>query len=125
MQQRNILTGAVMLLIFAGAALADITGAWSGNLTMGDNQLTLTYNFKQDGAKLTGTVITPQGDPIPLVDGKVDGDKVSFAVKVDMNGTPAKFLSSGTIKGEEITITTTAETGSDFPPISLTLKRSK
>lgn len=126
MQRRNILSSAVILLVLASTALAaDITGAWSGNLTMGDNQFTLTYNFKQDGAKLTGTVMAPQGDPIPLLDGKVDGDKVSFAVKVEMNGAPAKFITSGTIKGEEITITTTGEAGSDFPPVSVTLKRSK
>ena|ERR1051326_426323 len=126
MHQRNILAGGLILLVLAGAALAaDVTGAWSGNASMGDNQFTLTYNFKQDGAKLTGNVISPQGDTIPLIEGKVDGDRISFAVKVDMNGSTAKFISAGTVKGEEIAITTTAESGSDFPPISMTLKRSK
>jgi opacity protein-like surface antigen len=125
MQKRNILSGAVILLVLAGAALAaDITGAWSGTMSMGDNSFTLTYSFKQDGDKLSGTVTAPQGDPLPLVEGKVDGDKVSFAVKVDMNGNATKFVSSGTIKGDEIAITTKAE-GVDFPPNSMTLKRTK
>ena len=119
-------------MVLAGAALAaDITGVWSGTMSMGDNQITLTYNFKQDGNKLTGTVVGPQGDPLALVDGKVDGDKVGFAVNVDMNGNVAKFVSSGTIvssgttKGEEIAITTKVENMPDFPPMSITLKRTK
>ena len=133
MQTRNILSGALILLsgalilqVLAGAALAaDITGVWSGTTSMGDNQFTLTYNFKQDGAKLTGTVVGPQGDPLPLVDGKVDGDKVSFTVSVDMNGNVAKFISSGTIKGDEIAIATKVENMADFPPMSIILKRTK
>jgi hypothetical protein len=126
MQTRNILSAALILMVLAAAAMAaDITGAWSGTASMGDNQITLTYNFKQDGDKLTGTVVGPQGDPLPLVDGKVDGDKVAFAVNVDMNGNNAKFVSTGTIKGEEIAITTKVENNSDFPPIQITLKRAK
>jgi hypothetical protein len=130
MQTRNILSGVLMVLVLAGAALAaDITGVWSGTASMGDNQFTLTYNFKQDGAKLTGTVVGPQGDPLPLVDGKVDGDKVSFAVSVDMNGNVAKFISTGTHQskdgGDEIAMTTKVENNTDFPPMSITLKRTK
>ncbi len=113
------------LAILSGAAMAsDITGNWSGTMSMGDNQFTLTYTFKQEGANLSGSVITPSGDAIPLVEGKVDGDKVSFAVKVDMNGSPAKFVSSGTIKGEEIALTTKGDASHDFPETAMTLKRA-
>jgi len=90
---------------------------------MGDNPFNLTYAFKQDGEKLTGTVTGPQGDPLTINDGKVVGDKVSFNVKVDMGGTPATFASEGVIKGDEITITTKSEGGPDFPP--MVLKRVK
>jgi hypothetical protein len=42
---------------FRGAALAaDISGNWSGTMQMGDNPVALTFVFKQDGEKLTGTV---------------------------------------------------------------------
>ena len=36
---------------------AGIAGAWPGTASVADNQVTLTYNFKQDGGKPTGTVI--------------------------------------------------------------------
>ena len=126
MQRNCIVSSVLILLVLAGVALAaDITGNWSGNMSFGDNQFTLSYAFKQDGAKLTGTVTGPDGNSLPLVDGKVDGDTVTFAVNVDMNGNNAKFVSSGTVKGDEIAITTKVEGNSDFPPNSMTLKRTK
>ena len=89
---------------------------------MGDNPFPLTYAFKQDGEKLTGTVTGPQGDPLPLNDGKVVGEKISFFVQVDMGGNTAKFVTTGMIKGEEIALTVKAEGGPDFGG-SITLKR--
>src|SRR5450631_2872615 len=124
MTRRILFATALLCAIFAGVALAaDITGNWTGTIQMGDNPFALTYAFKQDGEKLTGTVTGPQGDPLPLKEGKVAGDKVSFFVNVDMGGTPSKFSSEGVIKGDEITLTTKSEGGPDFP--AMTLKRVK
>jgi hypothetical protein len=124
MTRRILFATAVLCAIFVAAALAaDISGNWSGTMQMGDNPFTLTYAFKQDGEKLAGTVTGPQGDPLPLNDGKVVGDKVSFSVQVDMGGNPAKFASTGVIKGDEISLTTKSDGGPDFPP--MVLKRAK
>jgi len=116
---------AVLLAVVAGAALAaDITGNWTGSMSMGDNQFTLSYTFKQDGETLTGTVTGPQGDPLPLQDGKVQGDKLSFYVQFEGPNGSMKISSEGAIKGEEITLTTKMEGGpGDMPP--MTLKKSK
>lgn len=124
MQRRNILNSGLILVMLSGLALAaDITGNWSGTMSVGDNQFSLTYSFKQEAGKLSGSVMTPHGDALPL-EGKVDGDKVSFAIKTEMDGSTVKFVSSGTIKNEEITITTKAEGGHDFPDTTMTLKRA-
>ena len=48
--------------------------------------------------KFTGTVTGPQGDPLPLIDCKMDGDKISFAVKVDMGGNITTFSAKGPSK---------------------------
>jgi hypothetical protein len=119
MTRRVLLATAVLCAIFAGAALAaDISGSWSGTLQMGDNPLVLTFVFKQDGEKLTGTVSTPSGD-LTLNEGKVVGDKVSFFVQADMG----KFISEGVVKGEEIALTTKTEGGEEFGVV--VLKRIK
>jgi hypothetical protein len=115
MQRRNF---ALLLVLFALAGVAawatDITGTWTGSMANGNGDFSLTYNFKQDGDKLSGTVIGPQGDPLPLINCRIDGDQVSFAVKVDMGGNATTFSSKGTVKGDEITLTTTNDAGMDF-----------
>ena len=89
---------------------------------MGDDPIPLTFEFKQDGEKLTGTVTGP-GGPLPLSGGKVVGDKVAFYVTTDMDGSPTKFVTEGTIKGDEIAMTTRPEGGADF--FSIVAKRIK
>ena len=122
MQRRIFLACAVLMTVLAGAALAaDITGNWTGST----DQFAVTFAFKQDGEKLTGTVTGPQGDPIAISDGKVQGDKLSFVVKIDMGGNSMKITHEGVIKGEEITLSTKVEGGGDFGGGPMTLKRQK
>jgi hypothetical protein len=112
---------AVMLMAFtaAPALAANITGTWTGDMKGPDgNRFQLTFTFKQDGAKLTGTVLGPQGDPIAITDGKVDGDKISFTVNV--NG--MIITHEGTISGAEIKLTSKSDQG---PAGEMTLKRSE
>jgi hypothetical protein len=110
--------------MFAGVLLAaDISGNWAGTLQAGDTPVPLTFALKQDGEKLTGTVTHPEGPSLSLNEGKVQGDKLSFFVTAEMNGTPTKFIGNGVIKGEEITLTLKADGGPDFPPAIL--KRTK
>jgi opacity protein-like surface antigen len=122
MQRRIFLACAVLITAMAGAALAaDITGNWTGST----DQFTVTFALKQDGETLTGAVTGPQGDPLPISDGKVQGDKVSFTVKIDMGGNSMTIRHEGAIKGDEITLTTKVEGGGDFGGGPMTLKRQK
>jgi hypothetical protein len=70
-----------MALTSASAFAADLTGVWVGQMQGPDGGgFQLKFDLKQDGTKLTGTVQGPQGDPIAISNGKVDGDKFSFDV---------------------------------------------
>ena len=113
----------LMALSTVAARAADVTGAWTAQLTTpnGDN-MQLTFNFKQDGTKLTGTVQGPQGDPVEISDGKIDGNKLSFTVSVnDMT-----ITHEGTVNeaGDEIQLTTKSNS-EDMPGGTMTLKRAK
>src|SRR3984885_8928094 len=122
----SALASALVALLCSGAALAaDATGKWTGQMhgPDGSGDFEISFTFKQDGAKLSGTVQGPQGDPIEIVDGKVDGDKISFVVKIDANG-GMKITHDGTISGDEIKLNSKVE-GGDFPAGSMTLKRVK
>jgi hypothetical protein len=122
MKKLLCLCAALMMAFTAATAFAaDVTGAWTANMAgpNGDS-MRMTFTFKQDGAKLTGTVLGPQGDPMEISEGKVDGDKLSF--NVSFNGTTIKH--EGVITGDTIKLTTKSDSG-DFPGMEMTLTRAK
>jgi hypothetical protein len=103
-------------------AATDINGTWTGEIPGQDgNPFMLTYVFKVDGAKLTGTVQIPQGEPISLDNGKIDGDKFSFDVNV--NGTI--FSHEGTINADDTIKLNSKTNDGSFPQTEFTLKRVK
>lgn len=114
----------VILAFSATAALAaDLNGTWTAESTGPDgSNYPLTFTFKQDGAKVTGTVQGPQGDPIQISNGKIDGNTISF--EVSFNG--MTITHSGTVNdaGDEIKLSTKTNQP-DFPVHDLTLKRVK
>lgn len=121
---RSLLATTCFLFLALVAWAADVTGTWKGEISGPNGNFSLIYSFKQDGAKLTGTVAGPQGDPLDILDGKVDGSKIHFAVNVPFNG-GTKFVSDGTIKGDdEISIETKSESGESFGG-AVTLKKQK
>ena len=62
MKKKSWLTGLLMLSVaVCMAAAIDLTGKWTGTLETQGGSFPLTYNFKVDGEKLTGTVEGPDG----------------------------------------------------------------
>src|SRR5512136_2364300 len=91
----------VLGAMIASAVAADITGTWVAEMSApkmgpgggpegggpgGGGPMKFTFEFKADGAKLGGNVLGPMGNKNEIIDGKIDGNNVSFAVKVDAMG---------------------------------------
>ena len=111
----------IMAFCTATAFAADVTGTWTGDMVTPDgSSFHILFTFKQDGAKLTGTVTGPQGDPVEITEGKIDGDKLSFTVNV--NGMVIKH--EGVVSGDVIKLTTKTDQG-DFPGGEMKLTRVK
>jgi hypothetical protein len=131
MRKLTLASGAALLSFVVGSALAaDVTGNWTGEMGGPDGGgMTITFHFKQDGTKLTGTVEGPQGEPVQINDGKVDGDKISFTLKIDFGGGDGmKIIHDGTVNGDEIKLNTKIEGGPGGgagSPGPMTLKRAK
>jgi hypothetical protein len=125
MKQAMLCLCALALMAFGAisAQAADVTGAWTAQLTSpnGDS-IQLSFDFKQDGSTLTGTVQGPQGDPIAISDGKIDGNKLSFTVAI--NGMTITHEGTVNDAGDEIEMTTKSDQA-DFPHGAMTLKRAK
>ncbi len=122
MKKSTLVFSAILMACSTITALAaDVSGAWTGQMG-GPNGggFQISFTFKQEGMKLTGSVAGPQGESVTITDGKVDGDKVAF--NISFNGMTIKH--EGTISGEEMKLTSKADQG-DFPGGEIVLKKSK
>jgi hypothetical protein len=82
---------------------ADVTGTWKGQIdTPNGDKFNLTYSFKQEGEKLTGTTTGPQGDPIEISAAKVAGDRITFTINAPMHGGMAIAHTGKIVSGSEI-----------------------
>ena len=88
---------ALASLAFAG----DVNGKWVASMETPNGTRETTFNFKVDGAKLTGTVSGRQGDS-QITDGKMDGDNISFSVVRNFNGNEMKAIYKGMLSGAEL-----------------------
>ena len=106
------------------AVAADISGKWTAQVPgRGGQTAETTFTFKVDGDKLTGTVTAPQGE-MPISDGKVSGDDISFTTMVSRGGNEFKINYKGKVSGDEIKFTRVRE-GGQGQPAEFTAKRVK
>lgn len=113
----------VLLVVLAGGVTADVSGVWRGQATDpqgGAQELTLT--LKVDGASLTGSLSTsPEAPPFVIVNGKVDGDRISFAAqRIRPSGDTVRFTIAAVVTGDRMA-GTVVDPGGDT--IRLALRR--
>ncbi len=95
-----------LLLCCAPAFAAGVDGDWSGSLDTPNGPVQISYSFKADGGTLTGSTTGPDGSKLPIKDGKVDGNKISFSVDIDLGGTPTTFKYIGVVSADGIALST-------------------
>jgi hypothetical protein len=89
--KRKVFTTAALICCFAiclAAAIADLTGKWTGTLKMqGEDDFPLSYSLKVEGDKLTGSAHTPDGE-VNITDGKINGNDFTFNVPIHDGNVP-------------------------------------
>jgi hypothetical protein len=109
--RRLMTTGFLLGLLSLAALAADVSGKWTAQVPgRGGQAREATFNFKVDGSTLTGTVSGRGGD-MPISDGKIDGDTISFTQTMEFNGNTMKFMYTGKVSGDEIKFTRTRDGG--------------
>jgi hypothetical protein len=97
---------ALIVGLFALPVLAaDLNGAWTGQITdPSGNPHPLTLQLKVDGNKVTGTITggPPSGEEQPLVNGKIEGDQLSFDVKTQGPAGEIVLAYKGKVAGNRI-----------------------
>ena len=91
------------LLAAPGMAVAeetvDVSGAWTITWQTRQGERTMTANFEQDGEKLTGALVGPQGRSMPL-NGSVKGDSIKFTVQFETQRGDFEVTYKGKVEGD-------------------------
>jgi len=102
---------AVFLLATVAALAADVSGKWAASVQGRNGQARdVTFTFKVDGDKLTGTVSGPGGDS-EISDGVINGDEISFSQMREFGGRQMKILYKGKVSEDQIQFTRQREGG--------------
>lgn len=92
-----------LLAMFAVTAFAaDVSGNWKGSAETPNGTVERTFVFKVDGHKLTGETTSNMFGKSTIEDGKVEGDEISFAIKVNVQGNEGKVTYKGKVDGDTI-----------------------
>ena len=102
-------TRALLLAVFlawsAPAFAADVDGKWAGTVSTPGGDVNVAFDFKSDGTALSGTTTGPDGATIPIKDGKIDGEKITFLVSIDLGGMMLDINYTGVVGPAEIKLT--------------------
>ncbi len=81
-----------------GCMAADIDGSWTASAEGPNGQVTREFHFKSEGSKLTGKTVSSFAGESVIENGKIDGDKVSFTIKMKLQDNEMTVNYTGTVK---------------------------
>ena len=120
---KTLTTILASLALLAGSALAEgIDGKWSSERKMERDGQSMTikqlFDLKSDGGKVTGSITVMFGDnemKADIKDGKIDGNKFSFAANMQTPNGEFKTMYEGTVEGSTMKGTSSRDGGQSRP----------
>src|SRR4051812_46219498 len=97
-----IATCLVVLFLAMPAMAADFSGKWTGSVATQGGELPVSFSFKTEGDKTSGTMAGPDGSDSPLEALKVDGNNISFNVTLNFNGNSFTLSYKGVLADNQI-----------------------
>jgi hypothetical protein len=115
MKIRIFVTSLALAALALPAAAQEVAGKWSGNVDTPQGPFPLTFDFAVMGAELTGALLNDFIGQIPISEGMVDGNEISFKLSIEMGPGASMTISyTGVVEGDELELTSTFEGGA--PP---------
>jgi hypothetical protein len=109
-----------LLLAAAPAFAADVDGQWTGSIDTPNGAVEVSYTFKAEESTLMGAALGPDGSSIPIQDGKISGNKISFSLTLDFGGGPTTFSYTGEVSPAQLKL----QTSFMDTPIEIMLKKA-
>ena len=121
-RRASLMTALLVLVSFVAIRAADVTGKWTASFDTQIGKQDYTYDFVVKDSKLTGKMKSNLGES-DVLDGKVDGDKVTFGELLKFEGMEIRITYTGTVvSADEIKFTRNV---ADFATEELVAKRVK
>jgi hypothetical protein len=119
---RRVFVSVLVLFVFAVTAYAaDVDGTWTGTVTGAGGEIPVTFKFKAEGTKLTGSTVGFDGTEVAISEGKIDGNTITFSVNFDFGGMPFVLSYKGVVATDQIKVS-----GDAFGmPFEFVLKKAK
>jgi hypothetical protein len=97
-----------LLFVAASVFAASPEGKWGGSVNTPNGDMKVTFNFHADGDKLTGGMVGMDGMEVPIADGTIDGDNISFNLTLNAEGNEMKLIYKGVVSEDQIKLTGSA-----------------
>lgn len=111
---------AIFLAVAAKAQSGDLSGTWKGSFDFNGDSVPLALHLIEANGAVTGTVEGLPTTPAEIHDGKVAGDKVTFWVNTDYQGTTYRLNYTGKVGGNEIAFQFETDDGSFSAAMTMT-----
>ncbi len=95
---------------------AGVDGKWEASIESPMGAMTMTFDLKADGEKLTGSIGNEMMGESEIQDGKITGDEVSFVQVMKRGEREMKFKYEGKLAGDELELTRSMDGGGGRGP---------
>jgi hypothetical protein len=103
MTKRVCMLMVAVVLLAAPAWAEDVDGKWTGTLATPMGDVPVTFTFKAEGGgKLAGSMLGMEGAEIPIANGRIDGNKISYTVTLDFGGMALELIYRGVVSTTDI-----------------------
>ncbi len=101
--RRLFALGVLAVTFLAIAYAAGATGKWTATFNTQVGEQKYTWDLTAAGSKLTGKYTSSNGNG-EIIDGKVDGNNLSWVENLDYQGMPLRIEYNATLSGDELKI---------------------
>jgi hypothetical protein len=112
----------LLALVAFSAAAADISGEWTATIATAEGQKAYSYVFRQDGAKLIGTIRSQDG-VVAMSNGNINNKTVMFDENVTVNGRRAVLEYTGELVSDTEIRFKRQPAGAQYPVVQFVATR--
>jgi hypothetical protein len=111
MKIRTLATALIGAMAVLPLMAADIDGNWIASVESPQGPMEVTMEFKAEGEKLAGKLSVPGMENLPISDGVVKGNEVSFKLSLDLGGTLLSIDYTGKVAGDQLDLVSKMDAG--------------